>query len=100
MRASRLVLSAILILSLPAAAAVLPATVAGTPADGQGAPVNINTADASQLQQLKGVGPSKAAAIISWRRGHGAFRRVEDLDEVKGIGPSLIARNRARILVK
>lgn len=100
MRVSCLALFLSLILSLPATGAVLPAAGAGPGIDSPATPVNINTADADQLQQLKGVGPAKAAAIISWRRSHGPFRSIEDLDQVKGIGPSLVARNRLRITLK
>ncbi|PAL02011.1 hypothetical protein B8W90_13295, partial [Staphylococcus hominis] len=42
--------------------------------------ININTADASTLQQgLTNVGPQKAQAIVAYRRQHGPFLRVEDL---------------------
>ena len=98
MHASCLVVILALLLPLPKAAAVLPAAAGTLSRPGSGdEPVNINTADAEQLQRLKGVGPARAAAIISWRRSHGAFRSADDLDQVKGIGPSLVARNRLRI---
>lgn len=98
MHASCLVVILALLLPLPTAAAVLPAAAGTLSRPGSGdEPVNINTADAEQLQRLKGVGPARAAAIISWRRSHGAFRSADDLDQVKGIGPSLVARNRLRI---
>jgi competence protein ComEA len=51
-------------------------------------PVNINTADAAALDALPGVGPSTAAAIIAYRTEHGRFTDVEELQEVRGIGPS------------
>lgn len=63
----------------------------------QGA-VNINQADADALQQaLSGVGAAKARAIVAWRQQHGPFHRIEDLTEVKGIGPALLSRNRDRL---
>lgn len=62
------------------------------------AAVNINQADAEALQQaLSGVGAAKARAIVAWRQQHGPFRRIEDLAEVKGIGPALLSRNRDRL---
>lgn len=48
--------------------------------------ININTATAEQLQNLKGVGPSTAEKIISYRNSNGSFRKIEDLMNVKGIG--------------
>jgi competence protein ComEA len=47
--------------------------------------VNIQTATAEQLDLLPGIGPSKAQAIVSFRERH-AFRRVEDILRVRGIG--------------
>lgn len=94
----RCLILAVLLSSSPSRAAVLAADQ--MPVTVHGAMVNINTADAGQLQQLKGVGPAKAAAIVSWRQGHGAFHSPDDLDAVKGIGQSLITRNRDRISVR
>lgn len=60
--------------------------------------VNINTADAAQLSALLvGVGEKKAQALIAWRQEHGALRNLNDLAQVKGFGPKLIARNKDRI---
>ena len=62
--------------------------------------ININTADASTLQQgLTNVGPRKAQAIVAYRRQHGPFIRVEDLARVKGIGTATVERNRRRMTV-
>lgn len=61
--------------------------------------VNINTATAEVLStQLKGVGKSKAAAIIEWRETNGSFSSLEDLDEVKGIGAGIIEKNKDKIV--
>lgn len=51
-------------------------------------PIDVNTATAEQLDALPGVGPSTAAAIIAYRDAHGPFATVDDLGEVRGIGPS------------
>ena len=53
--------------------------------------VNLNTADAGQLDTLPGVGPVTAAAILQWRAEHGAFSAVEELLEVSGIGDATLA---------
>ncbi|MBB3228919.1 competence protein ComEA [Luteibacter sp. Sphag1AF] len=61
-------------------------------------PVNINTADAATLaQSLDGVGLSKAEAIVAWRTTNGAFESADQLTMVKGIGQSLVDRNRDAI---
>lgn len=54
--------------------------------------VHLNTATASQLEQLKGIGPSHAKAIIEYRKTHGDFKSVEDLTKIKGIGPKAVKR--------
>ncbi|WP_168395662.1 ComEA family DNA-binding protein [Acinetobacter indicus] len=59
--------------------------------------INLNMATAAQLQQLSGVGQKKAEAIIEYRNRHGKFKRIEDLQLVKGIGPALLAKNRHRL---
>jgi len=62
--------------------------------------VNINTADAATLDRvLVGVGPSKAEAIVVYRKQNGAFRTADQLTGVKGIGLATIEKNRDRIMV-
>ncbi len=61
--------------------------------------VDINTADASELETLPGIGPSKAAAIVQYRTEHGPFKSVDDLDAVPGIGPSTLASLRDQVTV-
>lgn len=51
--------------------------------------IDINTATVDQLQQLKGIGPSKAAAIIADREQKGKFKNIADIKRVKGIGEKL-----------
>ena len=60
-------------------------------ASGAGSPINLNTADAAQLQELPRVGPVLAERIIAWRSEHGNFSRPEDLDAVPGIGEAMLA---------
>ena len=56
--------------------------------------VPVNTAPASELQKLPGIGPKLAEAIIDYRTKSGPFERVEQLLEVKGIGPAKLGRIR------
>ncbi len=49
--------------------------------------VNLNRADAAALETLPGIGPALAARIVAYRRALGPFRRVEDVQQVPGIGP-------------
>jgi competence protein ComEA len=52
--------------------------------------VNINTATATEFETLPGIGPAKAAAIISYREANGPFRTIDDLVQVSGIGPQTV----------
>ncbi|MDE2407032.1 MAG: ComEA family DNA-binding protein [Xanthomonadaceae bacterium] len=63
-----------------------------------GETVNINTADVATLDRvLLNIGPSKAQAIVDYRKTHGAFRSAEQLAEVKGVGLKTVEKNRDRI---
>ncbi|ADZ91991.1 ComEA family DNA-binding protein [Marinomonas mediterranea] len=63
-------------------------------------PLDVNAATAEELALiLKGVGTSKAQAIVTYRNEHGAFASIEDLVNVKGIGSSLLEKNRSFIRV-
>ena len=63
-----------------------------------GETVNINSADAATLDRvLDNLGPSKAQAIVEYRKAHGAFRSAEQLAEVKGVGLKTVEKNRDRI---
>jgi len=78
---------------LPLAAALIPLLAwAG--------PVNVNTADAETLSaELKGIGLSKAQAIVEYRKKHGPFKNADELSLVKGIGDRTVDKNRADIRV-
>ncbi|MBD2784769.1 ComEA family DNA-binding protein [Xenorhabdus sp. DI] len=60
--------------------------------------VNINTANAEQLaKELNGVGVKKAQAIIEYREKYGPFTAIDQLQEVQGIGPMFIEKNRDKL---
>lgn len=59
-----------------------------------GGKVNINTADEQALQNLTGIGPSKAKAIVQYREEHGPFKSVDDLNNVSGIGDKSLEKMR------
>lgn len=58
---------------------------------GEGRLVDLNRADATELEELPGVGPVTAAAIVEWRDEHGGFRSVDQLIDVSGIGEKTLA---------
>lgn len=64
------------------------------------AAVNINTATQSELEAVKGLGPSKAKAILEYREKQGNFRSVDELDNVKGFGEASINRLRSELTVE
>ena len=63
------------------------------------AAVDLNTASVEELQAVKGIGASKAEAIVQHRKQHGPFKRVEELDEVKGFGKKTVDRLRSEFTV-
>ena len=56
-------------------------------AGASGAPVNINTATQTVLETISGIGPKTAQSIIEYREANGGFSRIEDILQIKGIGP-------------
>lgn len=63
--------------------------------------VNINQADAATIaSEVRGIGPKTAKAIVAYRKKHGAFKKIEDLANIKGIGMKKLARIRSSIVVK
>lgn len=62
--------------------------------------ININTASAETLMQLKGIGQSYAKRIIEYRETQGAFSHIEELKNVKGIGDKIFEQNKDRITVE
>ncbi len=62
-----------------------------------GEKIRLNSANAAQLQQLSGIGEKKAQAIIEYRQKNGAFKSIDELQNVKGIGPALLQKNKAKL---
>jgi competence ComEA-like helix-hairpin-helix protein len=70
---------------------------AGT--EGASAPLDLNRATADQLETLPGIGAVKAAAILAERDSRGGFQSMEELEAVRGIGPSLVAKLRPLVVL-
>ena len=61
--------------------------------------LDLNRATAEQLEALPGIGEVKAAAILAVRDARGGFQSMEELESVRGIGPSLAAKLRPLVKV-
>lgn len=72
----------------------LPTTGAEQAAEQLVAKININTAGESTLSELPGVGPKIAERIQRYRQQHGPFQSIEELLNVKGIGPKVLTKIR------
>ena len=62
-------------------------------------PININTADSTQLQLVPGIGPSTAEKILQMRKSYGAFKSVNDLMAIRGLGPKRLEKMRKYLTV-
>ena len=74
-------------------------TPPGNPIGPGSTPIDLNTATAGVLEGLPGVGPVIAARIVDWRTANGAFRSVEELGEVSGIGDAILSQVRGLVRV-
>jgi comEA protein len=63
------------------------------------APVNLNTASSEELQLVPGIGPVTADKILQMRKSYGAFKSVDDLRAVRGIGPKRLEKMRKYLTV-
>jgi competence protein ComEA len=63
-------------------------------------PINLNTATADQLEAIPGIGPVLAQRIIEYRQTHGRFQSVDELLEVRGIGPKRLESMRPYVTVR
>jgi competence protein ComEA len=73
-----------------------PASAGGGAVSG---PVNINTATATELEALPGIGPKTAEAIVEYREANGSFETIEDIMDVPGIGEGTFEKIRDGITV-
>lgn len=64
----------------------------GNPSAEQPQKIDINKAGADELDAIPGIGPAKAKAIIDYRTSYGPFGSLEQLTEVKGIGPKMLEK--------
>ena len=62
-------------------------------------PINLNSASSAELQQVPGIGPSTADKILEMRKSYGAFKSVDDLLAIKGIGPKRLEKMRKYLTV-
>ena len=57
-------------------------------------PVNLNSATSEELQQVPGIGPATAEKILQMRKSYGAFKSVDDLMAIRGIGKKRLEKMR------
>jgi comEA protein len=72
-------------------------TIRTTNKEASSGSVNINSASETELVALPGIGPSKAKAILAYRQQQGGFKSIDDLQQVKGIGPATLEKLRAHV---
>ena len=87
-----------------------PLTIEGQPTASQAAQwdaalatarqVDVNTANAAELERLPGIGPLLAARVVDYRTAHGRFRTADELMQVPGIGPKTYEALRDFMTVK
>ena len=63
------------------------------------AAVNLNTATQAELEAVKGIGPSKAKAIMAYRDKSGGFKSVDELAKVKGFGKASVEKLKGQVEV-
>ena len=83
----KLLLAALLALSLSPLAAMASSQI------------DINSADAATLEQVRGIGPAKASAIVAYRQENGLFKSVDELVNVPGIGERSLEQVREQVTV-
>lgn len=81
----------------PAAASLSRETA--PPATPSPSKLDLNRASEEDFQQLPGIGPVLAQRMVEWRRQHGAFKQVDELNAVKGIGTKKLQQIRPLVMV-
>jgi len=87
------------VVPLRAVAGAAPAAAGASGAAAAEVPVDLNTATPEQLDELDGIGPGMAGAILEYREEHGGFGSVEELGQVPGIGEKRLAALREKVRV-
>jgi competence protein ComEA len=77
--------------------ALLPAAVATTKKPPP-RPINLNSANSTELQQVPGIGPATADKILQMRKSYGAFKSVDDLLAIRGIGKKRLDKMRKYLI--
>ncbi len=62
--------------------------------------MNVNTASLQELDTLPGIGPVLAQRILDFRSANGPFGKVEDLQQVEGLGPGIFEKLKDRVTVE
>lgn len=81
------------------ASLIFPAHVAAGKKKPPAQPVNINTANSEQLQQVPGIGPATADKILQMRKSYGPFKSVDDLLAIRGLGAKRLEKMRKYLTV-
>jgi competence protein ComEA len=92
-------LAAFALLATPSLEAQAPAQGSTRPAAQAAVVVNLNTATATELQALPGIGATTAARILDYRQKNGPFRKIEEIMNVQGIGEKIFLQLRPQITV-
>ena len=62
-------------------------------------PININRANSEELQQVPGIGPATAEKILQMRKSYGAFKSIDDLLSIRGIGKKRLEKMRKYLTI-
>jgi competence protein ComEA len=83
----------------PTASAPKAASATPVPSGATTDVINLNTATATQIATLPGIGPKAAELIVQYRQKNGNFRKVEEIMNVRGIGEKTFLKLKNRITV-
>ncbi|EML1066544.1 ComEA family DNA-binding protein [Acinetobacter nosocomialis] len=59
--------------------------------------IHLNQATVNEFRQLKGIGEKKAQAIVEYRQKNGGFKNIDEIKNVKGVGPAIFEKNKSRL---